>query len=154
MTQKKSKKTSISSIKPAQLKTLKAEAEKARKKAYAPYSGFKVGAALLTPDGKIFSGCNVENASYGGTICAERTAILKAISEGASTPIQAIHVVSSALDPWPPCGMCLQVMAEFCAPSTVVMISGQKSPGKNQEKLFRLSDLLPESFDPHYLRKS
>ena len=145
MTRKKSKK--VHSLKPAQLKELKMEAEKARRKAYAPYSGFKVGAALLTSDHKIFSGCNVENASYGGTICAERTAILKAISEGAQTPIQAIHVVSSSAKPWPPCGLCLQVMSEFCNSATVVMISGQKG----EEKMFLFKDLLPESIDPKYL---
>ncbi len=137
-------------LKASELKTLKIEAENARKKAYAPYSGFKVGAALLTSNKKIFTGCNVENASYGGTICAERTAILKAVSEGASTPFQAFHVVSSSPTPWPPCGMCLQVMSEFCIPSTVVMISGQKG----EEKMFHLSDLLPESFSPQYLLKS
>jgi cytidine deaminase len=150
MKQKKSKKQKMSKLKSTQLRALKVESEKARRKAYAPYSGFKVGAALLTADNKIFSGCNVENASFGGTICAERTAILKAISEGGAVPIQAFHVVSSSKDPWPPCGMCLQVMSEFCKPSTVIMISGQKG----QEKMYLLSELLPESFDPQYLLKS
>lgn len=142
----KSKTKPISASKLNQLKTL---ANKARLKAYAPYSGFKVGAAVLTQDGKTFTGCNVENASYGGTICAERTAILKAVSEGAKMPLQAVHVVSSGAEAWPPCGLCLQVMAEFCIPSTLVTISGQKS----HEKLFRFSDLLPESFDIQYLKK-
>lgn len=131
----------------AQLQKLKSQAEKARRNAYAPYSGFKVGAAILLSNGQIFNGCNVENASYGGTICAERTAILKAVSEGAKTPIQAVHVVSSGAEAWPPCGMCLQVMSEFCLPTTVVTISGQK----NTEKMFLFSDLLPESFDTSYL---
>jgi cytidine deaminase len=150
MKQKKSKKSKVDKIKLFEFKVLKSEAEKARRKAYAPYSGFKVGAALLTSDNKLYSGCNVENASYGGTICAERTAILKAISEGAATPLRAIHVVSSSKTPWPPCGLCLQVMSEFCAPTTVIMISGQKG----QEKMFHFKDLLPESFDPQYLLKS
>ena len=150
MKQKKSKTAKINNLKFSELKVLKVEAEKARKNAYAPYSGFKVGAALLSANKKIYSGCNVENASYGGTICAERTAILKAISEGAETPFQAVHVVSSSIDPWPPCGMCLQVMSEFCNASTVVMISGQKG----SEKMFHISDLLPESFVPQYLLKS
>lgn len=147
---KRAMKQNPSKLKLSQLKQLKTSAEKARRKAYAPYSGFKVGAALLTSDKKVFTGCNVENASYGGTICAERTAILKAISEGGATPIQAIHVISSSSDPWPPCGMCLQVMSEFCEPTTIVMTSGQKG----QEKMFQLKDLLPESFDPRYLKKS
>lgn len=149
MKQKRSPKSKANPLKFSQLRDLKAEAEKARRKAYAPYSEFKVGASLLTADNKIYSGCNVENASYGGTICAERTAILKAVSEGAATPIRAIHVVSSSKEPWPPCGLCLQVMSEFCTPSTVVMISGQKG----QEKMFHFRDLLPESFDPQYLKK-
>lgn len=133
----------------AQLSKLKTLANKARQKAYAPYSHFKVGAALLTQDGKIFTGCNIENASYGGTICAERTAILKAISEGGKAPLQALHVSSSADQPWPPCGLCLQVMAEFCSPSTLVSTSGRSGQGK----LYRFSELLPESFDPGYLKK-
>lgn len=153
MTPKKSKKPKIN-LKSSELNILKQKAEKARKKAYAPYSGFKVGAAILMSDKKIFSGCNVENASYGGTICAERTAILKAISEGASTPIQAIHVVSSSPEPWPPCGLCLQTMAEFCHATTVVTISGKgSSTTRTQEKMFHFSDLLPESFAPQYLLK-
>jgi len=135
-------------IKASQLKKLRAQAEKTRRRAYAPYSGFKVGAAVLTDNGKIFSGCNVENASYGGTICAERTAILKAISEGGKVPLRAVHVVSSGREAWPPCGLCLQVMAEFCEPQTLVTISGQKSG----EKMFRFADLLPESFDVSYLK--
>ena len=140
----------LNKLKHQDLKKLKSEAEKARRKAYAPYSGFKVGAALLTKNKKIFSGCNVENASYGGTICAERTAVLKAISEGAETPFLAVHVVSSSKEPWPPCGLCLQVMSEFCTPKTVVMISGQKGG----EKMFHFSDLLPESFNPKHLQKA
>ena len=151
MRQKKTnKKLKLAELTQNELKVLKTEAEKARRKAYAPYSGFQVGAAILTLNKKVFSGCNVENASYGGTICAERTAILKAISEGAKTPIQAVHVVSSSKDPWPPCGLCLQVMSEFCHPSTIVMISGQKG----QEKMYHFRDLLPESFDPQYLKKN
>lgn len=150
---KKKKNEKVKSLTQNQLKILKTEAEKARRKAYAPYSGFKVGAALLTADKKVFSGCNVENASYGGTICAERTAILKAVSEGATTPFQAIHVVSSSKEPWPPCGFCLQVMSEFCHSSTIVMISGQKGTQEVTEKMYRFRDLLPESFDPRFLKK-
>ena len=135
-------------IKSTQLDQLHQEAERSRKRAYAPYSKCHVGAAILTADQKIFGGCNVENASYGGTICAERTAILKAISEGAKTPLQAVYVTSSQKDPWPPCGLCLQVMSEFCSPQTLVLIAGQS---KNSQKMFRFKELLPESFDPSYL---
>lgn len=145
MTSKKSRKNK--KVSAALLERLKAEAEKGRQNAYAPYSGFKVGAALLSDDGQVFSGCNVENASYGGTICAERTAILKAVSEGARMPLLAVHVVSSSPQAWPPCGMCLQVMSEFCQPSTLVTISNQRGQGK----MFRFSELLPESFDITYL---
>jgi cytidine deaminase len=146
MTQKKSR--ARSEIKSSQLDQLRQEAERYRKRAYAPYSSCQVGAAILTADQKVFGGCNVENASYGGTICAERTAILKAVSEGAKTPLQAVYVTSSRKEPWPPCGLCLQVMSEFCSPDTIVMISGQS---KSSQKMFRFKELLPESFDPSYL---
>lgn len=87
-------------------------AKKAKTFAYAPYSGFQVGAALKTKSGKIYTGCNIENAAYGATNCAERTAIFKAISEG-ETDFESIAVVSSANDVTYPCGICRQVMSEF-----------------------------------------
>ena len=86
-----------------------------RMKAYVPYSGFHVGAALLADNGKIYTGCNVENASYGAAICAERTAIVKAISDGAKK-ILAIAVSSDSNLPTMPCGICRQVISEFCSP--------------------------------------
>jgi len=86
-------------------------AKKARTNAYVPYSGFSVGAALLTKSGKVYTGCNIENASFGGTNCAERTALFKAISEG-EREFSAIAVVSSADDVTYPCGICRQVLAE------------------------------------------
>jgi cytidine deaminase len=131
------------------LKKLKEKAEKYRKRAYAPYSQCHVGAAVLTQDEKIFGGCNIENASYGGTICAERTAILKAISEKAQTPLKAISVASSSDEAWPPCGLCLQVMSEFCAPETVISISGLN----NRVQRLHFKDLLPKSFTPDFLTK-
>ncbi len=85
----------------------------AREKAHCIYSGHKVGAAIRTNTGKIFSGCNVENSSYGGCICAERTAIVKAVSEVGFLEISDVLVVTDSRDPWPPCGMCLQVIGEF-----------------------------------------
>lgn len=96
-------------------------ARKTRENAYSPYSNFKVGAALLASDGRIFTGCNVENASYGATICAERTAVTKAVSEG-STSYKAIAIVSSTNDKTYPCGVCRQVLAEFMDKSEAFLI--------------------------------
>ncbi len=85
----------------------------ARERSYSPYSEQKVGAAILTTQGKIFVGCNVENSSYGATICAERVAIHNAISQIGQLKIVELMVVTHSSPAWPPCGMCLQVMAEF-----------------------------------------
>ncbi|MCX6088651.1 MAG: cytidine deaminase [Caldiserica bacterium] len=93
-------------------KELIEEATKAREKAYAPYSNFKVGSAVLTKSGKVFTGANIENASYGASICAERVALFKAISEG-ETEIVEIAVVTCAEEPTMPCGICRQVLKEF-----------------------------------------
>jgi cytidine deaminase len=95
-------------------------ARKARSQAYVPYSNFPVGAALLTRDGRVFLGCNVENASYGLGCCAERTAIFKAVSEGAREFV-AIAVVADTPGPVSPCGACRQVMAEFAPDMTVLL---------------------------------
>jgi cytidine deaminase len=93
-------------------KELIKEATKAREKAYAPYSNFKVGSAVLTKSGKVFTGANIENASYGASVCAERVALFKAISEG-ETEIVEIAVVTGAEEPTMPCGICRQVLKEF-----------------------------------------
>ena len=111
------------------------EAYAAMKHAYAPYSHFRVGAALLTKEGKIFTGCNIENASYGATNCAERTAVFKAVSEG-YTQIERIAIVSSSHQKTPPCGICRQVLAE----------SSQSKADMQQEDLQRKLDWL-ESTD-------
>lgn len=96
-------------------------AKQARKNAYAPYSGdFKVGAAVLTEDGNIFEGCNVENSSFGATICAERVAVFKAVCEG-HRKIRAVAVVAESPHPIPPCGVCLQVISEFGSDADVIM---------------------------------
>ena len=94
------------------MKKLIEAARQAREKAYAPYSRFKVGAAVLTSDGKIYTGCNIENASYGMSNCAERTAIFKAVSEG-ETKLEALAVIGDTNTPISPCGACRQVIAEF-----------------------------------------
>lgn len=118
--------------------TLIAAAHQARQKAYAPYSGFSVGAALWTGSGRVFTGCNVENASYGLTVCAERVAVAKAISEG-ECDFEAIAVVSPGGAT--PCGACRQVLAEFNADLRVIVADLE---GNSHE--FRLSELLPEAF--------
>ena len=112
--------------------------------AYAPYSDFKVGAALLCKDGRIFTGCNIENRAYGPTNCAERTAFFKAVSEGERS-FAAIAIVGGETDPvWCyPCGVCRQVMAEFCSPDTFLIICA-KSPA--EYRIFTLKELLPEMF--------
>lgn len=118
-----------------------------QKKAYAPYSGFDTGAALLTEEGEIFLGCNVENAAYGPTNCAERTAIFKAVSEGYRR-FRQIAVVGNPHgkegDFCPPCGVCRQVMEEFCDPDSFEIILG-----KGEEyRVYLLRELLPAGFGP------
>ncbi len=121
------------------------KAIEAQQKSYSPYSHFKVGAALLTKDGKIYTGCNIENASYTPTVCAERTAIFKAVSEG-ETEFEAIAIVGGMngeiSDPTPPCGVCRQVMSEFCDPDTFMICL----VGKDGYKEYTLGQLLPFTF--------
>ena len=125
--------------------TLMELAREAMTHAYAPYSGYKVGAALLCADGTVYQGCNIENAAYGPTICAERTAIFKAVYDG-HRDFTAIAVcggkdgVISGF--FPPCGVCRQVMQEFCKPDFLVYAIG---PGSAYE-CYTLSELLPHSF--------
>ncbi|HEC92872.1 MAG TPA: cytidine deaminase [Candidatus Atribacteria bacterium] len=121
------------------------EAEKARKKAYTPYSKFKVGAAVLTTDGKIFTGCNIENASFGLTVCAERVAILKAISEG-SYKFEAMAIIGDTERPCSPCGACRQVISEFGEDIKIAM-----SNLKGDVKIKKISELLPEAFNKNDL---
>lgn len=118
---------------------------RARKKAYAPYSKFKVGAALETRSGKIFTGCNVENAAYSAVICAERVAISKAVSEG-ETKFRRILIVADTKKPVTPCGVCRQAMAEFGTDIEVIMTNL-----KGEKKSLRLKDLLPHPFVPKVL---
>ena len=123
-----------------EFKKLIKEAEKARKKAYTPYSKFKVGAAVLSVDGKIFTGCNIENASFGLTVCAERVAIFKAISEG-STKFEAIAVIGNTDKACSPCGSCRQVISEFGEDITLIMANL-----KGDIKIKKIKELLPEAF--------
>jgi len=121
-------------------KKLIKEAEKARKKAYTPYSKFQVGAAVLCADGKIFTGCNIENASFGLAICAERVAIFKAISEG-PIKIEAIAVIGDTDTPCSPCGACRQVISEFGEDIPLIMANL-----KGDVKIKKIKELLPEAF--------
>ncbi|MBF7096854.1 cytidine deaminase [Alkalibacter sp. M17DMB] len=115
-------------------------AQESKKNAYVPYSGFKVGAAVMTGDGKIYGGCNVENASYGATNCAERTAVFKAVSEG-HTDIKAIAISGDTKEHLYPCGICRQVLIEFGDDIIIVLMN------KNGEaKLTTIGKLLPNSF--------
>ncbi|MBT2655246.1 cytidine deaminase [Bacillus sp. ISL-18] len=124
------------------------QAIEARKKAYTPYSNFQVGAAVLTKDHHVFQGCNIENASYGLTNCAERTAIFKAVSEG-KNEIDTIIVVANTEGPVSPCGACRQVMAEFCDKDTKIILANLKG-----EKLETTIDqLLPGYFSSKDLTK-
>ena len=126
------------------------EACKARDMAYAPYSGFTVGAALLTTDEKVYLGCNIENSAYTPTCCAERVAFYKAVSDGYTKPsdFQAIAIAGGMKDEearskCPPCGVCRQVMSEFCdADSFLVIMTGDE----NGPEVHNLSELLPFGF--------
>ena len=119
-------------------------------RSYAPYSHFHVGAALLAKDGRVFTGCNVENAAYGPSNCAERTAVFKAVSEG-MREFDAIAIAGgpeaqdgsvSIKDFCPPCGVCRQVLSEFCDRDFKIVLVN----GKGEQKIFTLGQLLPESF--------
>ncbi len=121
------------------------KAVEARKKAHAPFSKFKVGASLLGKSGKVYTGCNVENASYGLTICAERVAIFKAVSEG-EKKFAELWVVADTDELTPPCGACRQIIWEFCGNIPVHMANL-----KGKEAEFKMKDLLPYPFDAKLL---
>lgn len=128
-------------------KRLLEEALKARGYAYVPYSKFQVGAALLAKDGKVFRGCNIENASYGMTNCAERTALFKAYSEGV-TQFESLVVTADTDGPVSPCGACRQVISELCDPEMEVILTNLK--GDIQR--ITVKDLLPGAFSPDDLK--
>ena len=132
--------------------TLCAAAIEAMGKAYAPYSGYKVGAALLTADGKVYTGCNIENASYTPTVCAERTAIFKAVSEGDRDFVML--AVCGGKDgrlsgAFPPCGVCRQVMAEFCSSDMPILLV----TGEDSHTACTLGELLPYMFTTDFIEK-
>ena len=127
----------------------------ARKKSYTPYSKFKVGAALLTKNGRVYQGCNIECASYSPTTCAERTALLKAVYDG-NLEFSAIAIVGGPetqsdifSDYSPPCGVCRQFLREFCDPKNMKVIVAKS---QHDIKIFTLEELLPLSFGPDNLK--
>jgi cytidine deaminase len=124
------------------------EAKEAREKAYVPYSKFKVGAALLTKDGKVYHGCNIENAAYSMCNCAERTALFKAYSEG-DKDYSMIAVVADTTRPVPPCGACRQVISELCAKDMRVVLTNLNG---DVEEL-TVAELLPGAFSPEDLHE-
>ena len=121
-------------------------ARRVRLYAHAPFSRFLVGAALETADGRVVTGCNVESATYGLTVCAERVAAFKAVSEGVRGPFVRVAVVADTQEPTPPCGACRQVLWELCGDVEVVLanLDGEKAS-------HRLRDLLPYPFDARLL---
>lgn len=126
------------------MKEMRKIAIEAAKHAYSPYSKAKVGAAVETQDGSTFDGCNIENASFGGTVCAERVAIWKAVSAGHRN-IKKVYVYTK--DGWPPCGMCLQVMAEFAGKDFEIIIGNES----DKEEIKTLGDLLTHAFTPKHM---
>ena len=123
-----------------------AAAVAAKASAYAPYSNFRVGCAIETEDGRVFTGCNVENASYGLTMCAERVAVGAAVAAGAKQFVRIV-VATDVDPPSPPCGACRQVLYEFGTEAAV------ESVGPNWNRQCRLSELLPAAFDKDFKRK-
>lgn len=124
------------------------EAINAREKAYVPYSKFQVGAAILTKEDKLYTGCNIENASYGATNCAERTAIFKAVSEGGKY-IKKIAIVGDLKSITAPCGICRQVIAEFSDEDTLVILA----KNKDEYVVKKVKDILPFAFTKEDLLK-
>jgi cytidine deaminase len=129
------------------LDELIAAAKKAREGAHAPFSKFRVGAAVETTGGTVYTGCNIESSSYGLTVCAERVAIWKAISEGARCAGRIV-VVADTQDLTPPCGTCRQIIWEFCHDTTVILTNLQ-----GQQEIIPIKELLPRAFDAKYLKE-
>lgn len=138
--------SSVPSTLPPKILKAFASAKAVRLNAHAPYSKFQVGAGLVTSNGTVVTGCNVENASYGGTVCAERIAIFKAVSEKQTT-FSDIVVVTDAAEPAYPCAFCLQVMAEFFDPETKIWVADLNAV----RSVHTFKDLLPKPFGPRQL---
>lgn len=130
-----------------EIESLIETAKRAREQAVAPFSNFQVGAAVKTANGKVYTGCNVESASYGLTVCAERVAIWKALSEG-ERQFTDMAVVADTETLTPPCGTCRQIIWEFARGARIVFANLE---GKSEE--FHIADLLPRAFDARFLKK-
>ena len=117
-----------------------------RRHSYSPYSHFPVGAAVLMESGRVFGGCNIENASFGPTICAERTAVAKAVSEGHRDFVRIV-IAGRSRELCVPCGVCRQVLREFAPNIEIICLNGA-----GEERTFTLEELLPHSFGPEYLQ--
>lgn len=128
------------------LQSLVEEAQRARTQSVAPFSGFLVGAAVRTQDGKVYTGCNVESASYGLTVCAERVAIWKALSEG-ERHFTELAVVADTESLTPPCGTCRQIIWEFCKEATIVLANLH-----GHSETVSVRELLPRAFDARFLK--
>lgn len=117
-------------------------AQEAAQFSYSPYSQKKVGACIVLDNQKVYTGTNIENASFGATVCAERVALWKAVSENKTLKIEAVYVYTPANPPWSPCGICRQVLSEFAAPTTLVYLCNDHGVHNK----FSLQELLPEAF--------
>lgn len=126
--------------------TLEQIARQAQHFAYSPYSNYRVGAALECADGSVYSGCNIENCSYGATVCAERIALFKAVSQGHRS-FRRIAIATDAIEPATPCGFCRQVLSEFCDADFEIILVGAQS-----QIVFTLGQLQPNPFSPASLR--
>jgi cytidine deaminase len=135
----------VSQVRAADLKRLADEARAVRANAHAPYSRYRVGAAVLAQGGRIFTGCNVENATYGATLCAERSAIAAMVAAGAKGP-SACVVVTAGPRPGAPCGICRQVFAEFARDVRFILIAEDERGRVVARRTARLSKLLPDAF--------
>ena len=133
---------------PSEKESLIAAARAATRNAHAPYSNFHVGAAVLLDSGEVFTGCNVENASYGLTNCAERTAIFSAVAAKGKIQLTAVAAFVSSGTACSPCGACRQVIAEFAQPDTLILYQGPAGVVETT-----IADLLPDSFKSHNLKR-
>jgi cytidine deaminase len=123
--------------------TLLEQARQAQSRAYCPYSQYPVGCALEAADGAVFTGCNIENASYGATVCAERVALFEAVKLGHRN-FRRLVICTNATSPAPPCGLCRQALAEFCSPDLAIILVG----AHDSRIEFRFGDLFPHPFSP------
>jgi cytidine deaminase len=140
--------TDLKAAKAELLEVLENVAREAKDRAHAPYSNYRVGAAIVTAKGTVFGGCNVENASYGATICAERSAIVQMIAAGESDPV-ACAIMTDGTEPAPPCGMCRQVLAEFAEDMHIFSVVGKGKTKRTTE--WSLAELLPGAFRRSFL---